>query len=290
MVDRCIKTERQTYPTGDKRALDEDRSVRGKPFARRTFHNYRQAIQELFDVNIECDGSTYEYYIEDDEQLNSGSYRNWLLNTFAVTSMISDSHKLQARIVPENIPSGQKYLSVIIDAMRDGKVLNMDYQSFWRVVPQTLEVEPYFVKVFRQRWYVIGKNSYDEKVKIYALDRICSVFISDKNFTIPEDFSPETYFQDSFGIIQGEGKTYDILLKVEAEQAKYFRVLPLHDSQIETVTGPVYSIFKYHLKITYDLKQEILSFGKTVEVLAPEELRYDISNILRQACSLYDKK
>ena len=108
--------------------------------------------------------------------------------------------------------------------------------------------------------------------------------------TIPEDFSPETYFQDSFGIIQGEGKTYDILLKVEAEQAKYFRVLPLHDSQIETVTGPVYSIFKYHLKITYDLKQEILSFGKTVEVLAPEELRYDISNILRQACSLYDKK
>ena len=37
----------------------------GKPMARRTFMNYRQSIQEMFDVNIECDASTSEYYIED---------------------------------------------------------------------------------------------------------------------------------------------------------------------------------------------------------------------------------
>ena len=47
----------------------------GKPMARRTFMNYRQAIQEMFDVNIECDTSTYEYYIEDSEALQKSGGR-----------------------------------------------------------------------------------------------------------------------------------------------------------------------------------------------------------------------
>lgn len=34
----------------------------GKPFALRTFHDHRNAIAELFGVEIKCDTSTYEYY------------------------------------------------------------------------------------------------------------------------------------------------------------------------------------------------------------------------------------
>ena len=59
----------------------------GKPMARRTFMNYRQAIQEMFDVNIECDASTYEYYIEDPDALQGNGARVWALNTLAVSNM-----------------------------------------------------------------------------------------------------------------------------------------------------------------------------------------------------------
>lgn len=78
----------------------------GKPMARRTFMNYRQAIQEMFDVNIECDASTYEYYIEDPDALQGNGARVWALNTLAVSNMLNESQELRNRIVLENYTFG----------------------------------------------------------------------------------------------------------------------------------------------------------------------------------------
>ena len=59
--------------------------------------NYRQAIQEMFDVNIECDASTYEYYIEDPDALQGNGARVWALNTLAVSNMLNESQELRNR-------------------------------------------------------------------------------------------------------------------------------------------------------------------------------------------------
>ena len=37
----------------------------GEKLVRRTFYNYREGIAEIFNVDIECDPSTFEYYIKD---------------------------------------------------------------------------------------------------------------------------------------------------------------------------------------------------------------------------------
>ena len=102
----------------------------GKPMARRTFMNYRQAIQEMFDVNIECDASTYEYYIEDPDALQGNGARVWALNTLAVSNMLNESQELRNRIVLENIPSGQKFLRIVFEAMKENRVLILSYRSF----------------------------------------------------------------------------------------------------------------------------------------------------------------
>ena len=104
----------------------------GKPMARRTFMNYRQAIQEMFDVNIECDASTYEYYIEDPDALQGNGARVWALNTLAVSNMLNESQELRNRIVLENIPSGQKFLRIVFEAMKENRVLILSYRSFRR--------------------------------------------------------------------------------------------------------------------------------------------------------------
>ena len=91
--------------------------------------NYRQAIQEMFDVNIECDASTYEYYIEDPDALQGNGARVWALNTLAVSNMLNESQELRNRIVLENIPSGQKFLRIVFEAMKENRVLILSYRS-----------------------------------------------------------------------------------------------------------------------------------------------------------------
>lgn len=122
----------------------------GEDLPLKTFHNHRKAIEDIFDINIVCDKKNgYRYHIENADDMKRGGVRTWLLNTFAVNNLINESHHLKRRIMFEQIPSGQKYLTPIIEAMRDGRALEMTYKSFWRQSRYDTEVEPYFIKVFK---------------------------------------------------------------------------------------------------------------------------------------------
>ncbi len=261
----------------------------GKPMARRTFMNYRQAIQEMFDVNIECDPSTYEYYIEDAETLQGNGARVWALNAFAVNSLLHENEGLNQRIVLENIPSGQNYLRLVCDAMRENRVLLLSYRSFRRLTGTHTPVAPYFVKLFRQRWYMIARDFADRKIKTYALDRIASLEWSDRTFVYPEDFSPAEYFESCFGITHDDMPAQEVVLRVPALQANYLRTLPLHDSQEERDRNDCYSIFGYRVKLTPDFIQEVYSLGYwQVEVLAPQVLKEAVVLHLTQNLACYD--
>ena len=85
----------------------------GKPIPRRTFYNYRMAIQDLFNVNVECDPKTFEYYIEDEDEHNN-SVTSWLLNSTAVNSVLSESRDVANRIFVEDVPSARDFLNIII--------------------------------------------------------------------------------------------------------------------------------------------------------------------------------
>jgi len=169
----------------------------GNPLPLRTFHNHLAAIENLFEINIKCNKSTYKYIIDNAGDLEKDGVQRWLLNTFAVNNLINESHKLKQRILFEEIPSGQQFLTPIIESMRDGVKLEMTYESYWSDKAYTFNFEPYFVKVFKQQWYVIGKS---DNVRIYSLDRIQKLESTTCKFNLPTDFDPEAYFYDCFGI------------------------------------------------------------------------------------------
>ncbi|MFI3164615.1 MAG: WYL domain-containing protein [Bacillota bacterium] len=243
----------------------------------------------MFDINIECDKRAgYLYYIENSDDMERGGVRQWLVNTFAVNNLINESHKLKSRILFEEIPSGQSYLTQIIEAMRDGITLEMTYHSFWRNHSSTFVIEPYCVKVFKQRWYVVAHSVYDDTVRIYGLDRIQEMRPSEDTYDLPEDFEAKEYFSKSFGVIVSDD--YDaetVRIKVYDKQAAYLRSLPLHHSQVETQTESEYSVFELYVKPTYDLKQEILSQGAAVEVLSPQWFRNEVVEVIKKQYQYY---
>lgn len=280
LVDLIYRSKKITFDDINKRWMRTDMSE-GKPLPLRTFHNWIDKVEEVFDINIICNKrGGYYYAIENVEDLEKDGLRNWLLNTFSVNNLIHESYPLKQRILFEDIPSGRAFLTPIIEAMREGRIIRFLYQSYWWNEPKMVEAEPYCVKVFKQRWYVIVQNRMHEALRIYALDRILSLDFTDVTFEYPADFDPQAYFDASFGIIvDKECEIEAVQIKVYNNQSQYLRALPLHHTQKEIAKTDDYSIFEYVLRPTYDFKQELLSHGDDIEVLSPAWLREEIKKI-----------
>ena len=259
----------------------------GKPLARRTFFHYRDGVEEMFDINIQCDKSTFEYYIDDSGGENNARLLSWLVDSVSMSGTLSSARDISSRIMLENVPSAREYLPMVIDAMKQNRCIRFSYKSYTRSRPTDgIVLEPFFVKIFKQLWYVIGLNVKDGQIKTYSLDRISQLNLLQDTFTMPDNVKPSEFFKDCFGIITNRNSAKRIVLRVEPTQAKYFRALPLHSSQQEEVHDN-YSVFTYNMRITYDLKEEIMSHGASIEVLEPKELKTLIRTELEQALKNY---
>lgn len=259
----------------------------GNPLPLRTFHTYRSAAEQLLDVTIACNRSTYEYYIKGGTD-GQRTIQDWLLDSMALSDALRSAGDVSGRIVLENVPSAREHLPLLIDALKQNTRVRFAYKAHTRAQRTTgIELEPYFVKIFKQLWYVIGYNVKDKKIKTYALDRMSDLtLLAGSTFSMPEGFTPSAYFADCFGITTNQNEAKHIVLRAEPTQAKYFRALPLHHSQQEEVHD-TYSVFHYKMRITYDLREELLSHGSAIEVMQPPELKTMIRDELQRALNQY---
>lgn len=279
-ADEEARLERRT--TGN----DDDGAI-----PRRTWDNHRREIETIFDVNIECRKRDNTYYIADNEGYMASEMTHMICNHFAVKNMLVEAEHLKSRVMYENIPSGYKHLTTVIQAMREGKVLSIVYQSFARDEKTEFVLHPYCLKVFRQRWYVVGWHEPSDDVRIYGLDRVESMEISTKKFTMPSDFDTKEYFEGSFGVFRNDGVAVEkVRLRANDEERAYLRSLPLHHSQQEVEVGEDCSVFEWQLRPSFDFKQAILAMGANVEVLEPQWLRDDLRQQLTEMLNLYRPK
>lgn len=253
----------------------------------RTFHRWKIAIEELFQISIAFNKSQ-GYYIEDRSDITRHEVRKWLINTFAVNNLINEGEHLRKHISFEEMPSGQRFLTTILESIRDRAALRVTHKGFNKPEPTTFTLKPYGMKVFKQRWYVLAESEYpDHRLLVYALDRFLSMERTEEPYEIPEDFNVADYFRSSYGVT-GVGQSPELIhLKVAASQVKYLRTLPLHHSQEEEETTDDWSVFSYHVVPTYEFKQEILSRGANVEVLSPKALREEIKEEVKKMNKLY---
>ena len=253
----------------------------------RTFHRWRIAIEELFQISISFNKSK-GYYIEDRSDLERNEMRKWLINTFAVNNLINEGNHLRQHISFEEIPSGQRFLTTILEAIRDRVVLRVSHKGFAKPEPTVFRLKPYGLKIFKQRWYVLAESEYpDHRLLVYALDRFESMERTEEHYEIPENFDVSTYFRRSYGVTGVNTEPQLVWLKVAASQVPYFRSLPIHNSQNEEETTKDYSVFSYYMAPTYELRQEILSHGGDVEVLKPVTLREQIKEEIKKMNKLY---
>lgn len=260
-----------------------------------TFRKYIKDIQDVFDINIDCIASDdYKYRITSEHDLDGRNAKNWLLSAFAVNNIINGNRALEGRVMYEDIPSGEKFLLPILDAMRQWRELDILYTPFYRAEPKLHHVQPYAVRVNQRRWYLLARNPKGGKPFHLALDRMNKVVITDEQFTIDPTFDIDTYYDAVFGVIAGMEDELDIeKIKVkvynDSHSSDYLRTLPLHKSQIVIESTPEYTVFEYRLRPTDDFLAAILALGGNAEVLSPEWYRNYVIDEARRMIGRYIK-
>lgn len=261
----------------------------GNPIPHRTFFSLRRRIEEELGVVIKCDPA-HEYYIDSAETVHDVAYRDWLLDAASLQGALSDNRDISRRIHIDPVPSARLHLSAVLEAIRLARRIRLTYASFTRPRPdRDIIFEPYFVKLFSRRWYMVGRRPADGETRTYALDRVTDLTILPDTFPLPPEPTAETYFSDIFGITQSRAPARHIKLKVAPRYAKYLRALPLHHSQREEQFSH-FSIFNYKMKLTDDLLRHLLSLGPDIEVLAPASLRLMLLSTLKETISKYEPK
>ena len=148
--------------------------------------------------------------------------------------------------------------------------------------------EPYALKEFKNRWYVLANDLKDNKVKSFALDRLTELEITRKKFQLPIDFDVNEHYKYCFGIISpNEHQPQEVILSFDPFQGKYIKTLPLHESQVILKDNEEELLIKLKLFLTHDFLMEILSYGDNVKVIQPESLIEELKTSYENALKLY---
>ena len=255
--------------------------------SKRTFQRDLADILSLYQINIEYDFSKKKYFI----QLNEDAHLSErILEAFDTLNALNSSVGFSQYLDLEQRKSiGNNNFHGLLHAIKNKLQLEISYQSYWDAKSSSKKVEPYLLKEFKNRWYLIAKDLAKGELRTYGLDRIIELSFSKKTFIYPKDFIPETHFKDSFGIIRKDSDkpVQNVLLSFDPHQGKYIKSLPLHPSQEIVKDNEDELLIKLKIYVTFDFIMELLSYGESVEILEPEFLRETVKNKLKEALSLY---
>lgn len=205
LVNTIKRARRITFAEIQEKWLETEMSG-GVDFARSTFNRHKDAIQDIFGIYIECDRKNgYKYYIGNEHVLHEDSVQNWIISTMSVNDIILESKVLNERILLQQIPCNG-YLQMVIKAMKKKVRVAVKYRRYESDNITSVDFEPYCLKLFNQRWYVLAhfhRNATSEKEErdyygVYSFDRIQEMSLTDVKFEVRKDFDAQEYFSECF--------------------------------------------------------------------------------------------
>lgn len=254
--------------------------------SRRTFQRDIEDIRSVYNIDIQYDFSRKVYYIDFDEQ---PEVNERILEAFDTFNALNITDRLSNYIhFEKRRPQGTENFYGLLHAIKNKVQISFSYQKFWEDEITHRITEPYALKEFKNRWYVLANDLKDKKVKSFALDRLSELEITRKKFQLPNDFNVNEHFKYCFGIISpNEHKPQEVILSFDPFQGKYIKTLPLHESQVILKDNEDELLIKLTLFLTHDFFMEILSFGDNVKVIQPVSLIAEIKKAYENALKLY---
>lgn len=291
LIDTIRRAGRITLEEINRKWMDE-RTLRlenEEEIPERTFHRHRQAIADIFGVDILCnrfDGNTY--YIDNDEVLKRPSFTSWLFNGLAVDNRLMGNRGIADRVIFEETPGGSEFLPVIIEALTENRMVTLTYLRFNSTAETGHTVEPYGLKQSGRRWYLIARIPGYGNPAVFSLDRIESLTMADDTFIPDKNINVQSYFDEVIGVnVDNDYDCEKVVMRVYGRQRAYVETLPLHKSQHIVKRTKDYTDYEFTLRPEYEFQHAILALGLAAEILSPRWLRDEIKWLAEEIVKRY---
>ena len=262
----------------------------GQEYSRSSFNNHRNAIAEVFGIEIKCNRRIKRYFIRYGEDvMDTDASTAWLVNTFTVNSMLSlGKERLSGRISVEEIPSGHKFLSPLMEAMTENREIEIRYRKYSDDGTSEYSLKPYALKENARRWYIVAWCNEKSQIRVYGLDRIVDMKVSESHFNMPDNFDVDDLFRNSFGVYLSDEAPAEIIIKASCKESRYLEDLPIHHSQKVISKSENSVTFSIFATLNRSLTMELLRLGPGIEVIKPETLRKEVSALAMETAKLYN--
>lgn len=199
-------------------------------FSIRTFQRDKKDIKAIFNINILYDKKSKSYFIDSVEK---SATTDRMVETFEMFNALNLTDDLSNFIhFEKRRPQGTNHFHGLLHCIKNNFVVNFPYHKYDDDIIVKREVEPYALKEFKSRWYLIAKDQNDKYVKTFGLDRIQELNITKKKFAPPANFNANDLYKDYFGIVNtSKYKAEEIILSFNSADGKYLKSFPLHESQ-----------------------------------------------------------
>lgn len=254
--------------------------------SKRTFQRDLEDIRSIYNIDIQYNFSRKVYFIDFEQQ---PEINERILEAFDTFNALNITDRLSNHIhFEKRRPQGTENLYGLLHAIKNQVQINFTYRKYWEDELTERIVEPYALKEFKNRWYIVANDLKDKKVKSFALDRLTDLEITKRKFQFPNDFNINDHYKYCFGIISPNGhKPQEVILSFYPFQGKYIKSLPLHESQQILIDNEDELRVKLTLFVTHDFFMELLSYGENLKIIEPESLIKDIKNSLQETLKQY---
>ena len=263
------------------RKFEEKGLLENFKFSEKTFKRERKELFDILGIETVYKRSTNSYKIMEEELETETVFDNILL----IDAYRQVKGNSEMMLFEKRKSRGLEHLNGILHAIQNQKIITLNYTKYWEGIPQKRTLEPYALKEFRYRWYLLANEKDGKKfqVKTFGLDRISDLEISNSYFK-KEKFTPDEAFQNSFGIISTLGETpQEIVISFTPHQGKYIKSLPIHHSQEILIDDANELRIKLNLVPTFDFEQELLQHSEHLKIISPKNFKDRMNEIWENA-------
>jgi predicted DNA-binding transcriptional regulator YafY len=276
------------FPTLEK--IIDKLNEAGYVSSERTTQRDFKSIRDMLLIEVKFNRAKNVYYIDDESKT---TFNEWLsfFELYQTAKVINETLlKSKENIDYIDFDRNKQIISELIlenilQAIFAKKSILFNYQNFRRDETKKYDFNPYLLKQYQNRWYVFGTINGDE-FRTFGLDRIQDLTVLNKNFK-PISRKPKEFFDDVVGMIYSTSEKEKVVLSYSALQGKYIKSQPLHTSQRILIDTDEELRIELHVRINYELEEQLLKQGERVKVLEPATLKDLIKTRLKKALDNY---
>ncbi len=191
-------------------------------------------------------------------------------------------------------------IETLTSAIRNDRTVEITYHALWRGERYATRLDPYGLVLYDADLFAIGHSHRVNDLRVFKIARIRQAATTADSFLRPADFCLEDQFKRTFGIVQGDGPTIEVVARFTGPAAALVEERVWHESQQlawldadatlfdEAPDEPDALLATFQLDDLVEFKRWILGFGVSAEVLRPDALRRELRDELRATARRYD--